>query len=260
MEDLIKKSSTTNDLRLKLKNFSSTSTKVLEIAPYHSPLFQKVNYKSFDVYDKNELNEMCKNDQLTTDCSKIKTVDFVDKRGDLTVINELFNVVASSHCIEHTTDIILHLINVNKLLETGGIYICFIPHRLYCFDHYKTPKSAADMIEAFITKRQRPTLKTFLETTLYTTHNDPSLHWKQKNGPWNSFDENTINQTINEYFQKEKDEIYTSLHNWQFTLQEFQCCFSILKQLNFIKELSILKSIDVSPGSHEFCVIFTKIT
>lgn len=244
-------------LRTYFNNFNNENISCLEIAPYHNPVLK--NSKTFDVYSKNKLIELCQKDYNINSCDKIKDVDFVDEKGDLSSIkNETFDLILSSHCLEHTVDLITHLEQVLSLLKNQGHYICFVPHRLYCFDHYKQPKSAADVLEAYYTKRKLPTLKTFLETAIYTAHNDPTSHWKGIHGNWNSFDKKSIENLVEHYEKITKEEQYTSLHNWQFTLQEFISVFSILKQLEFFNNFNIVYTIDVNKDSHEFCIIFQK--
>lgn len=142
------------EFRKFLESFSS-NLNCLEISPYHSPLLRNTKSKTFDVVNKEKLMDMCKNDINIKDrCENIKEVDYVNKHGDISVINNKFDIIVSSHCIEHTVDILQHLQDVSNLLNTEGLYVCFFPHRLYCFDHYKPPKSAADIIEAHVLKKK----------------------------------------------------------------------------------------------------------
>lgn len=246
------------EFRKFIKSFSSDLS-CLEISPYHSPLLKNTKCKTFDVVNKEKLVDKCKNDINIKDmCGNINEVDYVNEKGDLSMIDNKFDLIVSSHCIEHTTDILQHLLDVSNLLNSEGIYVCFIPNRAYCFDHYKTPKSAADIIEAHVLKRKRPSLKTFIETLLYTCHNDPSRHWNKDSGHWNLFNRNDLDNIISEYISKEKNEEYTDLHNWQFTLEEFLSSFAILKQLNYFPNLNIFKTINTNKNSNEFCIVFEK--
>lgn len=231
----------------------------LEISPFYCPLLSPPS-KTFDVLTKSELIKLCEGDSNISDkCVNIRDVDYVSSTGDLRTINTMFDLVVSSHCIEHTPDLLQHLSDVEYLLNEHGQYVCFIPHRLYTFDHYKPCKSAADVLEAHILQKKRPSLKTFIETQLYTTHNDCSRHWKNDNGSWNTFNRSDLDNLVEAYRIKELNQEYTSLHNWHFTLQEFLCVFAILKQLQYLPRLEIANSIDVHKNSHEFCVVFRKV-
>jgi SAM-dependent methyltransferase len=48
-----------------------------------------------------------------------------------------FQLIMSSHALEHQPDLVRHLQKVSRLLRKGGYYLAFVPNKRFCFDHYK---------------------------------------------------------------------------------------------------------------------------
>jgi SAM-dependent methyltransferase len=109
--------------------------KILEISPFYRPCMIGENVSYFDVLDKEGLIENAKRMKLPTDA--ISDMHYVSRNGDLSIISGKFDIVFSSHVIEHTIDLITHLNQVYSLLNENGKYILAIPDYRYCFDHFR---------------------------------------------------------------------------------------------------------------------------
>ena len=98
---------------------------VLEIGPFHSPLFVSgENVKYFDVLDSEGLRKWGSNSPLHTAEGVPPKIHYVSENGNLKIIKEeKFDYVFSSHNIEHQLDLILHLNDVYDLLKTNGKYL-----------------------------------------------------------------------------------------------------------------------------------------
>lgn len=100
---------------------------ILEIGPFYSPQCIGRNVKYFDIIDKNALISRAKGIDATIQIENIPYIDYVSPTGDLSVINETFDAIFSSHAIEHQLDFIDHLQKTSKLLNKNGRYYLIIP-------------------------------------------------------------------------------------------------------------------------------------
>jgi SAM-dependent methyltransferase len=118
----------------------------LEIGPFYDPLLRGPNTKYFDRLTQAELVERAA--ALDAPTKAVPQIDFVSPTCDLTIVDETFDYVFSSHCIEHNPDLIGHLQTVERLLVPGGRYFVIVPDKRYCFDHFREVSTIADAIEA----------------------------------------------------------------------------------------------------------------
>jgi SAM-dependent methyltransferase len=225
---------------------------ILEIGPFTNPLIQGPRVKYFDVLDKKALIERAlKHDRSIEGALDI---DFVSPVGDLSIIkNEKFNIVISSHCIEHQTDLIKHLNQVSDLLAPGGYYLLIIPDKRYCFDHYLPESTLADVVQANFEKRTTHSLASVMEHNLLTTHNDSVRHWKGDHHQAGLTDEpGAIKRVIQEY--KDANGAYIDVHAWQFTPRSF---LKLLEQLHTVDLVSLAPHhvFGTPHNALEFCAI-----
>jgi len=120
----------------------------LEIGPFNNPLATGNNVRYFDVLDRDGLIERAK--RFGFGHETVPQIDYVHPIGDLSIISEKFDVVISSHLVEHQPDLVRHLAQIGSLLTDEGLYFCFIPDKRYCFDHFIAESSIADVCEALI--------------------------------------------------------------------------------------------------------------
>lgn len=78
----------------------------LEIGAFFRPVLKGKKTKYFDVFNQEKLIEIAKGYGLET--SKIPVIDYVQPNGDLTIIKEKFDIIFSSHNLEHQVDLIDH--------------------------------------------------------------------------------------------------------------------------------------------------------
>nr|WP_051205402.1 hypothetical protein [Salinimicrobium xinjiangense] len=115
------------------------------------------------------------------------------------IINEKFDNVVSSHCIEHQPDLIQHLNDVSQILFPEGKYYLIIPNKRYCFDHFNCESKLEDVLNAHEEKRIKHSLRSVITHRLsMQTHNDPFMHWKGNHGE-RSGDLGIIKQALSEF-------------------------------------------------------------
>lgn len=67
-----------------------------------------------------------------------------------------FDYVIASHVIEHVPDFIGWLKEIQAVLKPGGILSLAIPDKRFCFDYFRYPTKAADVIEAYLYHSRKP--------------------------------------------------------------------------------------------------------
>src|SRR5271165_3106642 len=126
--------------------------RLLEIGPFCTPVFKGDRVRYFDVLARPGLLLRAKEHGIdASGCPD--EIDFVSATGDLGIVDESFDAVFSSHCIEHQPDFIQHLVEVRRILGPSGRYFLIIPDKRYCFDHYIEESTPVDIIGAFLEKR-----------------------------------------------------------------------------------------------------------
>ena len=225
--------------------------KILEIAPLDNPFVKTENTFYFDVLPRDDLQK--KAITLGRDPSKVPDIHYHHPNGDLAIVDSKFDAVFSSHCIEHTPDIISHLCMVKNLLAKGGQYFLLVPDKRYTFDRFKPLSQVEEMIEAFRLKAQKPSLKQFMQHSLYRgTHNNRELHWQGEHGenPYRS--KAKFIPSIVKTF--EESSAYLDVHAWIFTPSSF---LKTLKMLHFSGLLKVSRvAVHETPSmKNEFAVV-----
>ncbi len=90
----------------------------LEIGPFFRPLLKGPHLRFFDVLSHADLVARAR--EIGEEESNIPVIDFVSPTGDLSIVNQSFSYVLSSHCIEHQPDMIEHLQQVERILQPDG--------------------------------------------------------------------------------------------------------------------------------------------
>ena len=245
-----------NDLAhfIKKCNFKSC----LEIGPFDCPVISGKNVKYFDVLNKEELYLRALKINRIHNLNNIPFIDYYDKNSNLNIIKNKFNLILSCHCIEHQTDFIQHLIDVENLLLPDGYYIIILPDKRYCFDHFIKETTIADIIDNHINNKKFHSIKSIIEHRALTCHNDTDRHWKNDHGKQHiEMNTDYIKNCIEEYYQSKKNDTYIDVHSLQFIPKTFENILNILNELKYIN-LKIEKIYPTLYGSNEFFVILKK--
>jgi SAM-dependent methyltransferase len=204
--------------RANLAQLIDADEDVLEIGPFTLPTCRGARVKYFDVQVRDELIVRAKEAEFPTE--NAVDIDFVSPNGDLSIVpSRSFDLVLSSHCIEHQPDLIAHLNQVHRILRQGGYYLLVIPDKRYCFDHFLPESSVADIYGA--RGRSVHTVKSVIEHIALTTHNEPTRHWAGDHGG-RAVDQNPsrLRDAIDLYTRSPGS--YIDVHAWQFTPASFR--------------------------------------
>jgi hypothetical protein len=134
---------------------------ILEIGPFNRPLFRGPYVKYFDVLDRRGLTELAPKIGVE-ETDLIPEIDYVSPTGDLSIVPQSFDVIASSHAIEHQPNLVRHLNDVDRLLNPAGCYFIWIPDKRYCLDAFHAESTIADVLEAAIENRTYHTVGTLI--------------------------------------------------------------------------------------------------
>jgi SAM-dependent methyltransferase len=126
---------------------------ILEIGGGYNPQFTKAEYPNvyhLDHATADELRKKYEADPVVQPfLDGIQPVDFVSDGSPIeNLIPEdlRFDVIFSSHSLEHQVDLIGHLESLEKLLRPGGRVVMVIPDYRRCFDVLRYPTTAIDAI------------------------------------------------------------------------------------------------------------------
>ena len=251
-------------LRCKTRKEMITSipkgSKVLEIGPFFCPLIEKDSGYDIKYFDVLTHEQQCvKAVELGVTTKKIPTtIDFISPTGDLTIINEKFDYVISSHNIEHHPDLIKHLKIIENLLVDGGKFIAIIPDKRFTYDYYFNASSIAEIIDAYVNKVVKHSLKNIINHKLLCTHNNMGKHCYGKHGiqPNIKDQKDELTNVISEYLNSDK---YIDVHAWMFTPRSFKDNIDALNKLGYINlELQEL-TMPIFKKKFEFCAVLEKV-
>ena len=228
--------------------------KLLELGPLANPVAVGGNVAYFDVRDTQELRAYAVSQNL--DPAKVPDIQYVSETADLTIIPDTFDMVVSSHCIEHQPDLIRHLRDVLAMLKPGGEYRMLVPDKRYCFDHYMGESDLGDVMWAHLEGRTNHTSSNLLKMRAMTTHNSPRQHWRGQHGPAMK----TNWAGVQSYYDQLKTRdmsTYDDCHAWRFTPKSMAQILGSLQSAGIVP----LSRFKVSPTSRrklEFaCQIWT---
>ena len=226
---------------------------VLEIGPFAQPVLRGPHVRYVDVLSTEDLRKRAR--ALGMDETKVPNIGWVSNGSDLSVVNDTFDAVVSSHAIEHQPDFVGHLNQVADLLKPNGSYYLLVPDHRYCFDHFLTPSTVAQVLGAHLENRTVHSLSSVVEHRALTTHNDPARHWAGDHGDHNENRASRIASAIQEI--SDANGAYIDVHAWYFTPRSFR---EVITDLSATKHISfsVQRMFPTRPNSNEFWAILQK--
>lgn len=237
---------------------SYVSAQILEIGPFTRPLVKGSNVKYADTYDTDTLRHRATNFGMNPD--DVCDVHYVIPEMSLTAIKDKFDIVVTSHNIEHQPNFVKHLNEVYDLLNPGGKFCLVVPDHRFCFDANMPLTNIGDILDAYYSNRKLHTLKNLVQHYTYKVHNDAKEHWQYYNSNTRSLYQPTdaikVMNTLINYANADK-EFYLDAHAWYFTPWNFSDIVNCLMKLELIKFDRILCNGTVE-NNQEFTVILEK--
>jgi SAM-dependent methyltransferase len=228
------------------------SAATLEIGPFFSPIARGSNVKYFDVLSQEGLLARARN--LGHSDVDPPFINYVSPNGDLNIVDCRFDFVVSSHCLEHQPDLIKHLREVSRILNSGGYYLALIPDKRYCFDHFIAESTIAGVIDAHHANRTTHSLRSIIEHVALTTHNDPVRHWANDHGKQFEDLQARIKKAIVVY--ENAGGGYIDVHAWYLTPRLSRHLFPLLRS-DYV-DLECIRCYDTRKNQFEFWIVLQK--
>jgi SAM-dependent methyltransferase len=230
---------------------------ILEIGPYMSPLLSEVEFDTFDVLTHEQLLKRAIEEGGPG--YLIPAVTWVGPRASAEYIHKSYDLVLSSHVVEHQTDLVRHFQDIGNLLNPGGLYAALIPDHRYCYDYFNTPSKVSDVLAAYWSKPTNHTFINFLEDRLTTGHNNTLDYWKDSPGipKWKAMEWPEVEKLVNAYLEFTDSGKYLDVHSWKFTNETFSDILSTLVRWRLVP-LEISEIFPTRYPNNEFWVILTK--
>ena len=247
-----------NALRENFFNISK-DVKCLEIGLFYAPVVRGENVKYLDILSREELVKRAREHSVSEDqILDIPNIEFVSEDGSLTLINEKFDLVISSHNLEHQPDLVEHLNQVSNILFGNGRYKMAVPNCAYCFDANLYPSKISEVIFANRTNQRTHSIAKVIEHHALTTHNETKLHWKRslcQCVDYTPIDVKRVSEAI-DLFDEAKGE-YIDVHSWQFLPHTLT---DILRTLIALKYIAFREVLCYGPVTdrNEFCIELVK--
>jgi SAM-dependent methyltransferase len=122
--------------------------RILEIGPLDSPLLNKDEADVYyaDILSTEEVKALYRNDAAVNK-NAIRGIDFVIRDSYTETFKHAakFDYILSCHVLEHMPRLIEFFQDTVNILNTHGKMYIFLPDCRYCFDHFRSPTSFAEM-------------------------------------------------------------------------------------------------------------------
>lgn len=223
---------------------------VLEIGPFDCPLLSGPRVSYFDILDREGLVRRAA--QIGHSGDRIpEHIHYVSPTGDLSVIDRTFDAVLSSHAIEHNSDLIRHLQQVERLLRPDGSFLLMVPDKRYCFDHFLAASTIADVLDAHVAGRTISSLRSQIEHEALTTHNNAPAHWAGNHGRPPNIVENT-RRALERY--RAEPNVHVDVHAWYFSPSSFRDLMQQLFELRLTR-MQVARVYPTLFGKNEFWAV-----
>lgn len=128
-------------------NVSKKST-ILEIGPLWGGFFKKSEGWNVEIIDCESQEKLKTKFASVKDSEKIEKVDYIAVRdyAKATGKEKCYDLIFSSHNIEHVLDLISTLNEYEKMLKDDGVIRLVIPDKRFCCDYFSEVTSLSDVI------------------------------------------------------------------------------------------------------------------
>ena len=201
---------------------------IVEIGASYSPIAPRADGWNTVIIDHAAREELVAKYDGEPDVwtDRIEEVDYIWKSDSIAdaipkSLHGTFDVLISSHMIEHTTDLLGFLRSAERLLAPSGFMILAIPDKRYCFDYFRPLTTSAEIIDAHRRLQSRHDWKTAFEHLAYSVLSDGRAAWGQEPIRALSFS-NTFGDAMLKLDERTSSEGYADFHAWKFTPATFE--------------------------------------
>lgn len=221
-----------------LRSRIDPSTLGLEIGPCHNPVAPRALGYQVEIVDHLDTDGLrAKFAPHGIDVSRIERVDHVwsgQPLPDLVGRHRRFSWVVASHVAEHVPDLVRFLSDCLELLEPRGRLVLALPDHRRCFDRNRQPSSLSQVLEAWESRRRRPSPGMVAEHHLRAVSKGGRLSWR----PWWPGGIRRVHSDAEarDVFRAAlSDDIYRDVHAWCFTPDTFRQLVEDLAALDLLR-------------------------
>lgn len=238
-----------------LRILTPKDAEILEIGAGAAPLFTKEEYpnsKILDYYSTDEIGAHFENDYNLKGASQFNfpQIDFVCKDGNLKKTignNKKFDLIFSSHCIEHQPCLLNHLKQIEKIVKSDGVFVAVIPSRESTFDALRTCSTTGDVLTKYHSRTKNPSGKNVFEYYSRLINLNPGRKIT-------AADNLEFIHNLEDAYKKfktslKKDTEYIDIHNWVFTPRSF---IIIMVELYLLKLTKLFPQVITETNRNEF--------
>lgn len=230
----------------------------LEIGPSYNPIAPKSSGFNIEVMD--HLDSEGLRDKYSTfhvDLNKIEEVDYVwsgQSYRELIPKDKHFDYIIASHVIEHTTDFVSFLQDIEDLLTENGVLCLAIPDKRFCFDYFRPITPLSVFIDRHLLKTKSQTVGTISEFYLDVVSYNSDIAWSDVVGKEEVSLIHGVELAKQHAIETQNGE-FIDTHNWVFTPSHFR---RIVNDLNLLGYFSLnVKMCSVGHG-YEFFIQLQK--
>jgi len=239
-------------LRENLIGLIDPGLKILEIGPFCQPVFVGPTVRYLDVLDSAGLARRA--EETGTDASRCPA-EIHYTNGLSAAAGANFDIIFSSHNIEHQPDFIGHLNEAAAALSDAGLYILLIPDKRFCFDHFLPETTVAEVVEAHVEGRRVHAPRHVIEHIALTCHNDTVEHWKGGHGVRPDGTDGRLPGAIARIAEAAGD--YIDVHAWKLTPAVLREIMAVLNRSRLIN-MEAVRIYDTPWGRNEFGVVLKR--
>lgn len=239
-------------LRENLIGLIDPASKILEIGPFCQPVFAGPSVRYLDVMDAESLKVRAT--EIGMDISRAPAeIHYTNGLGPAAGAD--FDIIFSSHNIEHQPDLIGHLNQAAAALSETGLYVMLIPDKRFCFDHFLPETTVAEVVEAHVQRRTVHAPRHVIEHIAFTCHNDTAEHWKGDHGVRPDGTDGRLPGAIARIEQAAGG--YIDVHAWKLTPVVLREIMTALNQFRLVN-MEPVRIYDTPYGRNEFGVVLRR--
>jgi hypothetical protein len=190
------------------------------------------------------------------DPNDISEVDLVWGSKPLSHVGR-FHYAVASHVIEHIPDPIGWLLEIVDSLTDDGRICLAVPDKNYTFDINRPLSTTGELIEAWLEKHHRPSIKQMFDNCRLALDIDVNDAWQGKADAPLMMGDVALTLAYAQALAQMKGNDYIDSHCWIFTPSSFLDICEDLIRLKILP-LEIDKFVSTSPGTFEFIVRFRR--
>ena len=250
-----------NSHRLVLASMIPQDARILEVGAGAGSVFSREkfpNYRVLDFYTTEEINPHFSKDYGISGLSPndFPEVDYSCKNGLLSesIKGDRFDLVYSSHAIEHQPCLITHLLEIEKILAEGGVVAFVVPTLKCTFDALRQHTTTADVLAKYHSKEKMPSGANVFDYYARHVTLNPGREITIEDDFSYSF---PIELAYDKFKKSLSDEgQYDDIHNWTFTPDSFVL---LMLELYLLNVISIFPKIITPVSYNEFLCVMCSV-